>query len=111
MRNWIREKNTDGMINVVKNNNIQIVTHPGDKVAVNIERLAKACEIEGTALEINSSHKNMTEEDIGEALKTNVMISVGSDAHSPRKVGNFDKAMERIKNQNVPMDRIINMKG
>lgn len=111
MKNWIKEKNTDALINVVRKNNIQIITHPGDKVDVNVERLAKACEKVNTALEINSSHKNMSEEDIVEALKTNVMISVGSDAHRPERIGNFEKALERIKNTNVPIDRIINMKG
>jgi len=111
MRNWIKEKNTDGLINVVSKNKIQIVTHPGDKVDVNIERLARACEKVDTALEINSSHRNMNEDDIKEALKTNVLISVGSDAHRPERIGNFEKALERIAKANVPLDRIINMKG
>lgn len=110
LRPWISEKNTRALINVINKNDIKIITHPGDKVPVNILDLAKACEKTGTALEINSSHKNMNEEDIKKILDTNVKISVGSDAHSPRRVGDFEKSIERIKNTSLPLDRIINMK-
>lgn len=111
LKQYISEKNTDALINIVNKHDIKIVTHPGDKVPVNIFRLAKACEVNGTAMEINSSHKNMNIEDIKQALKTNVLISVGSDAHNPDWIGNFKKAIERINVTGVPMDRIINKKG
>lgn len=108
MRNWIKEKNTDALINIVNKHKIKIITHPSDKVRVNIKRLAFACEKVGTALEINASHDHMNEDDILEALETNVKISVGSDAHSPRKIGEFKLAYERIENTKIPFDRIIN---
>ncbi|MDO4779111.1 MAG: PHP domain-containing protein [Tissierellia bacterium] len=110
MRNWIKEKNTDALINIVNNHDIKIITHPSDKVRVNIERLAGVCETRGTALEINSSHKHMNEEDIKQALKTNVLISVGSDAHTPEDVGEFEVALKRIENTETPYERIINLK-
>lgn len=108
---WIREKNTQALIKIVEKEDIKIVTHPGDKVPVDIYKLAKACEKKGTALEINSSHKNMSVEDIKEALKTQVLMSVGSDAHTPGAVGEFSQAIERINLTGVPKDRIINLKG
>ena len=110
MRNWIKQKNTDALIEAVKKHDIKIVTHPGDKVDVDIYRLARVCETRNTAMEINSSHTNMNEDDIKEALKTDVLISVGSDAHSPRKIGNFEEAYRRISNTNVPIERIINLR-
>lgn len=110
LRPWIAEKNTDALINVVNKNKIQIITHPGDKVGVNIVRLAEACEKVGTALEINSSHANMNIDDIKKIMNTGVKVSVGSDAHDPSRVGNFEDAIARIEKTKLPLERIINKK-
>lgn len=107
---WIIEKNTDALINIVKKNQIKIITHPGDKVPVNIKRLAIECQKYGTALEINSSHENMSVEDIEQILDTEVLVSVGSDAHRPQRIGNFEKALERIEKTGLSFDRLINLK-
>lgn len=110
LREFVREKNTDALIEIVKKHKIKIITHPSDKVPVNIRRLAETCQIYGTALEINSSHTHMNEDEIREAMVTDVLISVGSDAHSPKRVGDFERAIKRIENTGLSLDRIINLK-
>ncbi|MDO5027566.1 MAG: PHP domain-containing protein [Tissierellia bacterium] len=111
MRPWIREKNTDALINIIRRNDIKIITHPGDKVPVNIKRLARACQELGTALEVNSSHENLSREDLLEIRDMQVLISVGSDAHSPKRVGDFSQALERIEDVGIAHERIINLRG
>lgn len=105
----VAKHSTKCLIEIVNNYPITIITHPGSKINVDTEKLARACEKTGTALEINSSHSCLTEDGIREALKTNVKFSIGSDAHKPENIGNLNKALERIKNTGVPKERIINI--
>lgn len=107
---WIREKNTDALINIIKNRDIKIITHPGDKVQVNIKRLADACVQYNTALEINSSHENLSEDDLNKLKESRVRFSVGSDAHNPADIGDFNQALKRINRVGISHERIINMK-
>ena len=51
-----KEYNTNAIINAMRNNNIFIITHPGDKGDVYIEEIAKIAKETDTRLEINSSH-------------------------------------------------------
>lgn len=110
LKPWIREKNTDALINIIKNNKIQIITHPGDKVPVNIKRLAQECEKYGTALEVNSSHRNLSVDDLLQIKDSKVRLSVGSDAHSPEIIGNFAEAIRRLDAVGISHERIINRK-
>lgn len=110
LRPYVTRKSTDAMIRVVEKYPINIITHPGSKVRLDIERLAKVCEKTGTALEINSHHNHLSVEEIKIAMKTGVKFSVGADAHRPEHVGNFERALDRIKQAGLSHDRIINLK-
>ena len=55
--NKSKEYNTLAIINAMKNNDIFVITHPGDKGDVYIEDVAKVAKETNTRLEINSSHK------------------------------------------------------
>lgn len=111
LKPWIANKNTDALIAILENYDIQIITHPGDKVPVDIERLAQACVRTNTALEINASHENLTVADAKKIYKTGVMYSLGSDAHNPRRVGDLDEAIRRAKQAGISPERIINQKA
>ena len=111
LKPWIAKKNTDALIAILENYDIQIITHPGDKVPVDIERLAQACVRTNTALEINASHENLTVADAKKIYKTGVMYSLGSDAHNPRRVGDLDEAIRRAKQAGISPERIINQKA
>ena len=51
-----KEQNTNAIINAMRNNDIFIITHPGDKGDVYIEEIAKVAKQTDTRLEVNSSH-------------------------------------------------------
>ncbi|MDW7669573.1 MAG: PHP domain-containing protein, partial [Bacillota bacterium] len=78
---YITKLNTEAVINFMKKNKIKILTHPGEKIPVNIRDVAKAAVEEDVILEINSSHKHLSEEDLKCIKDIDVKLIIGSDAH------------------------------
>ena len=105
----ITEKNTQALIKAINRYPVKIITHPGSKAKLNIERIGKAAFEKGVALEINSSHSQLSIENIKIALKTGVEFYVNSDAHTPEDVGNMEEGINRIKEAGAPINRIKNI--
>ena len=66
------EKNTQAVINAMNKYKIDILTHPGDKIPVNIDKIAQVAEKTNTLLEINNSHGHLNKDDIIIASKYDV---------------------------------------
>ncbi len=109
-RKFTKEYNTNAVINAMKNNDIFIVTHPGDKGDVYIEEIAKVAANTNTYLEINSHHGYLNCEQLKLIKNTGVELIIGSDAHKPEHVGNFDNAIKIAKEANIDFDIIKNIK-
>ncbi len=109
LRNYVKKESTDAIIRIVENYPIDIITHPGSKVELDINRLAKVCAERGTALEINSSHGHLTVEGIKEAMPSGVMFSLGSDSHKPENIGKLTNSINRATEAGLTVDRIINI--
>ncbi|WP_300410693.1 PHP domain-containing protein [Lagierella sp.] len=107
---YITKKNTQAIIKIIEKENIFTITHPGDKVPVDIEMLASACERTNTALEINSSHRNLTVEQLKKIKGSSVMLTLGSDAHRPQYVGNLEFALRRLEEAKIDSSRVLNFK-
>ena len=105
-----KEYNTNALINAMKNNDIFIITHPGDKGDVYIEEVAKVAKITNTRLEINSSHGFLNTNQLMKIKNIGNKFVIGSDAHIPENVGNFDLAMKIIKEANLDLSLIENIK-
>ncbi|MDL2310732.1 PHP domain-containing protein [Peptostreptococcaceae bacterium OttesenSCG-928-C18] len=110
VENYCIKANTDAIVKIIQEKDINLVTHPGDKVKVDILRLAKVCEENNVILEINNHHTHLSVEEIKIAMKTNIKFSVGSDAHKPEDVGVVDIAVTRIEKANLDIDRVVNLK-
>ncbi len=106
----LKDMNTEAVIKAVQLNNIDILTHPGSKGFVHIREVANACAEADTLMEINNSHGHLTVEEIVEASETKVQFVIGSDAHSPDKVGEFRKSLKRAEKAKLPFDRIVNIR-
>ena len=104
------ELNTNAMIKAIEKYPIDVITHPGSKAKLDIEKLAMAAYRSNTALEINSHHSELSIENIKIALKTDVDFIINSDAHHPDRVGDFEMGIERALKANVPIKRIRNAK-
>jgi len=105
-----KEYNTKALINAMRNNDIFIITHPGDKGEVYIEEVAKIAKSTDTRLEINSSHGFLNSNQLDKIKSIGNKFIIGSDAHIPQNVGNFDLAMKIIKQSKVELSLIENIK-
>lgn len=104
-----KEYNTNSLINAMKQNDIFIITHPGDKGDIYIEEVAKIAKETNTRLEINSSHGFLNVEQLKKIKDIGNKFIIGSDAHIPKNVGNFEKAINIAKESNIDLSKIENI--
>lgn len=109
-KNRAKRLNTIAVVNAIKNNKIDVLTHPGAKGPIDILAVAKAAQEYGTYLEINNSHGHLTTEEIKTCMQTDVKYIVGSDAHIPEDVGRFEDSYRRIKEAGLTLDKIVNLR-
>ena len=102
------QMNTDAYIKAIKENKIDIVTHPMEYIRVDLKRLGQACSENNCYLEINNKHLKYTKSDIQTLLETDVKFIVSSDAHHYNKILLVDSALEFAKECEIPHDRIAN---
>ncbi len=107
----IREDNTKALISAIKKYPISIITHPGAKADIDTKTLAEAAAKRGVALEINASHRFMTEEYVKIAKAEGAKFVLSSDAHSPRRVGDVKVAMEIASRAGLAPWDIMNVKA
>ena len=105
-----KEYNTLGIINAMKNNNIFVITHPGDKGDIYIEEVAKVAKETNTKLEINSTHRFLNANQLRQIEHIGNTFIVGSDAHVPQNVGNFNLALNTRKEAKIDLSLIENIK-
>lgn len=104
------ELNTNAIIKAIERYPVAVITHPGSKAKLDIEKVAQIAHKNNTALEINSHHSQLSIENLEIALKTDVDFIINSDAHHPDRVGDFEMGIERALKANVPIERIRNAK-
>lgn len=121
VRNWMTKrhlmpgkgslmvKNTDMTIKALYNNDIKILTHPGDKGPFDIAEIAKACADTDTLMEINMKHPHLTTEEIEIAAKEDVRFIISSDAHVPDRVGIYEGGLMRAFKAGLDPKRIVNI--
>lgn len=120
VQNWISNKrhkfsgsllvkNTDMTLRAIYENDIKILTHPGDKYEIDMLEIAKACAKRRTMMEISSWHKNLTVEQIKQVINQDVKFVISSDAHTPDKVGTFEGGLRRAIEAGLDISRIDNI--
>lgn len=109
LRRYVVEMNTQAYIKMMDRYEIKLITHPGDKMPLNIEEVAKAAEKNGVILEINPRHAHLNEEEIKIAMKYKVDFAINSDAHSIHALGDMRDTQETIRKLGIPINRIINI--
>lgn len=107
-RRHARERNTRAIINAVQSNRVDIVTHPGYRLSIDTRALAKACAQKGCALEISGSHQHTTVEYLTIAMREGCRFAIGSDAHTPERVGDFKRGMRLAIQAGVEPQMIVN---
>lgn len=115
------EENTEGVLNVMRNPLIHIISHPGDGTAfLHFEPLVQESARSHTLLEINSHslhparHKTVARDNNIAILKLckkhGVPVILGSDAHISFSVGCYDYVLPLLKETGFPEELIMNDK-
>lgn len=105
----LKIKNTDMVIKALHENDLKILTHPGDKGPFDIFEIAKACEETGTLMEISTWHDHLTVREIRVAALTDVGFIISSDAHHPDRIGEFEGGLDRALEAGIDLSRIVNI--
>ena len=101
-------RNTDAYINAVLNNEIDVLSHPGNFCKCDIREVARACKEKGTYFELNGKRIHLTDEEIEAAANEGVEFVCSSDAHTPKRVGDFSVATSAIERVGIPYGSIAN---
>ena len=109
LKEKLRLQNTERIIKALKNNNINILTHPGDKAYIDEHAVARACEETGTLIEINARHRHPNVHDLRIYKQYDVKFVISSDAHSPVFVGRYAESMALALEAGIDPDRIVNI--
>lgn len=110
-RKKIKNYNTLSLVNAMRKYDIDILTHPGDKGDVDMDKVARVAAETGTKLEINERHKHLTVEEIEIAMTHAVEFIISSDAHLASHIGVYDNVMQRVEAANLDKNRIVNYRG
>lgn len=105
------KENTAAYINVIKKNPVDVITHLNYCCFVNAAEVAKAAADYGTYIELNAKKVHLTDEELYAVEKTGVNFVIGSDAHTPDRVGEISLVKKMLERVNIPEERIMNING
>ena len=105
----LRKQNTERIVKALKSNDINILTHPGDKAYIDEHAVAKACEETGTLVEINARHRHPDADDLRIYKQYDVRFVISSDAHRPKHVGRYAESMALALKAGIDPERIVNI--
>jgi len=108
LRGKIKNINTKTLIDTLYKYEILAVTHPGLKMDIDYQELAKACIKTDTALEINTGHTFPKVDDILQIADSGVKFIVNSDAHFPETVGEFGYGSYVLNKAKITEERVLN---
>lgn len=103
------ETNTDMTVKSIYENDIKILTHPGDKGRFDLKEIAKACAARGTFVELNIKHPVLDADAIKLMAKEDVKFIISSDAHLPGNIGIYKPALVRAFQAGLDPERIVNI--
>ncbi len=102
--------NTEMTVAALHENDIRILTHPGDKGPFDMDELARACAETDTLMEISTWHSHLTVPELKICKKYDVKFVISSDAHVPGRVGDAAGAIKRAFIAGIEPERIVNIR-
>jgi len=102
-------RNTDMLIRAARTGALKFLTHPGEKAPADMLKIALACAESGTLLEINTHHMSLTVGMLKLIMHTDVRFILSSDAHAPKRVGDFQAGIDLIIESGLDPARVENL--
>lgn len=101
---------TQALVNCIQRYQVDIVVHPGYGLPIDSQELARVCASRGTRLEINCRHTDISAPDIRRAATVkDVEFVIGSDAHHPKEVGQFQRGFQLVSRLGLDRERVVNV--
>lgn len=95
-RNGDPHKNAEGILAAAESCRADIISHPNLYLKVDIPYMAKCCRQMGILLEVNSSRVTLSKEELLQIKAAGCGLVIGSDAHVPERVGDFELASKAV---------------
>jgi putative hydrolase len=105
----LMRRNTDYVVRALRGNDVQILSHPGDKAPMDLLEIAVVCAETDTLAEINTHHRSLSAEDLKTMMLADVKFIISSDAHKPDRVGDFVSAVNLLLDSGIDLDRVVNL--
>lgn len=105
----IARKNAKAYCRAMDRYPINIISHPGSKIPVDIEELASYAVKKHVSLEINAKHRELTLDDLRVLKGRFHQFVVGSDAHRSEDVANVARALQRAEEAGISLEDIVNI--
>jgi putative hydrolase len=100
---------TKAYIRAMRRHHIDIISHPGYGVPVDIKMLAQACADHGVLFEINNKHGDLSPDALDNAASAGARFVISSDAHSPEHVGQAPAAIALAQAAGLAPGIIVNV--
>jgi putative hydrolase len=100
---------TQAYIRAMQRHRIDIISHPGYGVPVNVKILARACADHGVLFEINNKHGDLSPDALAAAAAAGTQFVISSDAHRPEHVGHAPAALALAAKAGLGMEHIVNV--
>ncbi len=100
-------KNAEGILLAAEKCRANIISHPGLYLKVDIPYMANCCRQLGILMEVNSSRVTMSRDELTTVRDAGCGLIIGSDAHSPERVGDFALASTAVSEAGC-WDAVIN---
>lgn len=104
------KRNTEGLINAMRDYPFHILTHPGDKGPVDIVAVAEAAIKYNKLLEVNKRHHYLNVEQLKRIRHLDVKLVLGSDAHKLEDIGQVDECIQRLIDAEVDLAKVVNLR-
>jgi len=103
------ERNTLCILKAIETQPINIITHLGVGMPVNIEEIARLAKQKDIFIELNGKRIAFSRADIEVLLKHDTKFILNSDAHRPDKVGDVRNGMAYVLKYGIPEKNIVNL--
>ena len=103
------ERNTMTILKAIETQPINIITHLGVGMPVNIDEIAKMAHEKNVFIELNGKRIAFTRADIETLLKHDTKFILNSDAHRPERVGDVSNGMNYVFKYSIPEKNIVNL--
>ena len=110
IKSRVRNENTKALVETIYRYDVDIISHPGLKMPIDIAEVARACLIKDTFWEINAGHKFPGLQEVSALARLGVNFVVNSDAHFAESVGALEYGSWVLEKARVPQEQIKNAK-